>query len=285
MIGEKKGRQYPQDHASPKSESSPKPLLFTASGAAIYESGTANNAADQRQEPPNYLREKCKFWWKRIRSKDATFWQTILTGLTVAALVGYTWYTRQQWITLNKSVTDAENAFRVDERAWVELEPIKPVLFYSGPLMRNFFKYNIYPKNVGKTVAYDITVRAFRTALMSGLSLGDDPKQMKMYQERGLLGNLYGRKPKEAEAILSRRVAGVLGPSVVSTVPFDLYGGAPQVFKNETIYDFLIGRIDYRDAFSVKHWLEFCFFVDKSSGELQYCQQGNDEDHSPEISP
>jgi hypothetical protein len=115
---------------------------------------------------------------------------------------------------------------------------------------------------------------------MSGLSLGDNAGEIKSYQDM-----LRRGEPKEMPEILrSRRVPKTLGPGIVSTAPFDMYGQEPHVFKSgNALYEFLIGRIDYTDAFRIEHWMTFCFFISDASGNIQYCQEGNDEDRNLEI--
>src|SRR5207245_10890094 len=52
-------------------------------------------------------------------------------------------------------------ASRRDQRAWVEIEPIKAI--FVSPAADKFgavFKYQIYPKNIGRTAAYDLILRA-----------------------------------------------------------------------------------------------------------------------------
>jgi hypothetical protein len=55
--------------------------------------------------------------------------------------------------------------------------------------------------------------------------------------------------------------------------------------RKGSIYQFIIERIDYTDDFRVKHWVTFCFFISDGKGNLQYCQEGNDEDRNPELTP
>ena len=59
----------------------------------------------------------------------------------------------------------------MDERAWIEIEPIKPVVIAPLPLGK-VFSYSIYPKNVGRTAARNIVVRAQNTS--GDASLGEN---------------------------------------------------------------------------------------------------------------
>jgi hypothetical protein len=112
MIDEEKRKQEPQQNSNTITESGAKPLLVSAGGDAIDKPVTANHADDHRQKPQNFVWKRITSWWRRIRNKDAKFWQAVFSGLAVAILIAYTWYTRQQWITLDKSVTDNEKQFR-----------------------------------------------------------------------------------------------------------------------------------------------------------------------------
>ena len=47
-------------------------------------------------------------------------------------------------------------------------------------------------------------------------------------------------------------------------------------------YGYMLGRIDYIDAFNVDHWVHFCFMIMNNKGELGHCQYGNDEDSNQE---
>ena len=123
-------------------------------------------------------------------------------------------------------------------------------------------------------MARDIALRAATPAGV-GTSLGDNADQIGSAQDtlmREHLGD-QNRLPK------------VLAPGAISSVPLTLNAQAPQYFKNGATYWHLIGRIDYTDAFSVKHWMKFCFFVSNPRGDLLNCHEGNDEDRNPESPP
>ena len=189
-----------------------------------------------------------------------------------------------QWKEMKTQTKQNLESFRVDERAWIELQPIRAIP--KAPASGGFgtiFTYNIFPKNAGKTAAYDIVAKAIRGGLMSGLSLGDNVAEIASYQKM-----LQGNTMKVPDILISRRVPKALGPSDVSSAPFDLYGQEPKQWGSDPqkwTYNFLIGRIDYADAFGVAHWMTFCLFIADSSGNPQYCQYGNDEDRNPELPP
>lgn len=175
-----------------------------------------------------------------------------------------------QALIAKKSLKNSIESFRIDERAWVELEPIKPILFAKADeFISASFNYDIYPKNVGKTVARNIEMRAAH--MCSGIEAGDNADYIRRAQDMLLHVNV-GQ---------NNRITKVLAPNTVSAVPFVLHAQAPQY----AFYHFLYGRIDYTDAFSIKHWMKFCYIVNNSRGELVSCKEGNDEDHNPETLP
>jgi len=94
------------------------------------------------------------------------------------------------WRSANAAKNAVEqniNAFRIDERAWVTIEPIRPVqLTPEDAKFPAAFTCDIYPKNVGKTVATDLVVKAESSS--SGEELGRNAEWMSNMQEKYLLG-------------------------------------------------------------------------------------------------
>jgi hypothetical protein len=164
-------------------------------------------------------------------------------------------------------------AFRTDERAWVELEPIKPINFRpEDDKFPAMFKYEIYPKNVGKTSARDIELRILPPLFASMDS--EHSVEWINFQDKILNKEV----PSAADIPVEGPFPKVLGPSTASSVPFVVHAQAPMV--NGKMVQFIVGRINYVDAFEVKHWLKFCFFVVDTQGNLRTCTVGNDEDRN-----
>jgi hypothetical protein len=178
---------------------------------------------------------------------------------------------------------ESTESFRTDERAWIEIEPIIPKsLSKADDKFPALFTCNIYPKNVGKTVARDIVVKADNPT--SGEELGRNAEHMRNIQDKMLLGGFKEMGTNKPVIVPNSPVPKVLAPNSVSPVPFRLTCQAPQVFSNGSQnLGYMIGRIDYCDQFQVKHWLKFCFFVVNARGEIWACQEGNDEDRNPEV--
>jgi len=197
-------------------------------------------------------------------------WLTVLTGCLVLTSLLAIYISKGASDTATAAMNNSIEFFRVDERAWVEIEPIKPIL-HSTP-NGNFgavFKYEIYLKNVGKTVARDIVMRAITPG--GPLEMGDDANSMRRMQDI-----LMREFPEH-----NNRVPKILAPNTTSSVPLILHGQAAGSIGNG-YHSFLVGRIDYLDAFSAKHWMTFCFFVSNARGELRNCVEGNTEDRNPE---
>ena len=203
-----------------------------------------------------------------------------------AALI-YAFISAMQWhemikqsrfasVTLRQSI----ESFRVDERAWVELEPIKATPFSARTeKIGASFSYPIQIRNFGKTVARGVTLRASRNGTQSSIAMGDSAEQIAWEQDKLLLGKV----PTAAEIPILIAVPSVLAPNTSSPVPAVLYGQEPQYFPNGQWVSYIVGRVDYTDTFGVPHWVKFCFFVANPRGELWNCKEGNDEDRNPEM--
>lgn len=170
-----------------------------------------------------------------------------------------------------KSSWDAENFFRTDERAWIEIESIRLQSTITPEGMRTFFKYEVFTKNVGKTVARDIGLK--RMNMMDANHGIINIRGIQMWQDKMLVD-----RPGIPSKVPSLPMPKSLAPNTTVTEPFILGGGAPQY----GFFDYLIGRIDYKDAFDVAHWMKFCFVVTNAKGDLGICEAGNDEDSNPE---
>lgn len=182
---------------------------------------------------------------------------------------------------LAQQANDAETFFRTDERAWVEIGKIEIVATYPPEsTFGRIFKYGIYTKNDGKTVARDVRIHINNLDNVGGDFEGNK-KAIRMFQ------NQLFRESGTRKRVITPDIPGpqTIAPGELSPVP--VYSGGQEPMKDHNIfrYSFILGRIDYIDAFSVKHWMRFCYMVSNSQGELGHCQFGNDEDNSPEIPP
>jgi hypothetical protein len=132
-----------------------------------------------------------------------------------------------------KAATDAVNqsteAFRIDERAWIALEPITPKLLEPIAGWGKTYRYDIFLKNVGKTVAYNISVKAGNTegTNFEGAGFGDDKRAVSMWQDRWIKGTIKNSKTGATFKSPSNRIPRVLGPNTTSSAPFILIGQEP----------------------------------------------------------
>lgn len=211
------------------------------------------------------------------------------TWCAFAAAVIYAGISLLQWSQMlrqshlaNATLTQSIKSFRIDERAWIELEPIHGAMFSARTeKIGADFAYPIYIKNFGKTVARDVTLRASRNGTQSSITMGDSAEQIAWEQDKLLLGKV----PTAADIPIVISVRRVLAPNTTTPVPAILHGQEPQYFTNTEWVSYIIGRVDYTDSFGVPHWVKFCFFVANPRGELRNCKEGNDEDRNPEMPP
>jgi hypothetical protein len=172
--------------------------------------------------------------------------------------------------TARQTLTENIEAFRTDERAWVVVDQV--ALMESFPPRDSFpwsFKYGLYAKNIGKTLALNVRIRVDSFFGFGGLS----QHGIEMTQE-GTWGGWNGKDPAPDKAGPSS-----LAPGERSLFPIITGGQAPKSGFVETE----VGRIEYVDVFGVRHWKNFCYTVIDDKGTLNHCQGGgNDEDHNEE---
>ena len=178
----------------------------------------------------------------------------------------------------NKTLRQSTEAFRVDERAWIEIDSIKLKSITPAtlkPRMGASFLYELYFKNVGKTVARDIELR--KVFSLDGNRGVANARGIQMAQD-----NLLTNQPSQPSEVPALPMPKSLAPNTPIQFPIKIGGEAPQ---NDYLLSYSIGRVDYTDAFGVAHWLKFCFVIIDSSGDIQYCETGNDEDKNSEFPP
>jgi hypothetical protein len=217
------------------------------------------------------------YWWDAPREKSkAADWA--VTFLTIMIAIAAIWSARlfqNQLTEARKATNFAAQSFRVDERAWIEFDPVKPAPY--SPRTDKFgalFEYDLYIKNVGKSVARDIEFRANRSGEYGSIAHGNDAKGMAWTQDQLILGKV----PSGADIPFQNPFEKTLAPNTTATNPFVFRGQEPI----NGMTNFLVGRIDYCDAFGVKHWKKFCFLVVNPKGEFWPCREGNDEDRNSE---
>ena len=167
--------------------------------------------------------------------------------------------------------------FKPDDRAWVEIGSIDKGDTAPDPMLGTHFKYGIYPRNVGKSVAHDVLILVLETS--DGPAFKSNQRAIKMRQDRLFF------EPGANKRSGDKPGAESLAPAEQSMVP--VYAGAaePKRLSNGFfVYSYILGRIDYIDVFGTPHWTHFCFFVLNEQGELSPCEYGNDKDNFAEPS-
>jgi hypothetical protein len=269
-----------------------------------------NESSGLYEPEPKHGEEKSKAKTAESNSKSPIFvnilrdWVAITISTLTLLLLGATiFYARRQWIEMNStfvemqkqtgfaqtSAADAtqnmkntEEFFRMDERAWVEIEPVKPTILISPvPIFGTIYSYNLFPKNVGKTLARDVVMR-INQGTNGPWIVSQSEILIRLEQDKLLMGKLRDQLGKIVPVENDRPIPRVLAPGISSPTPYVATGPAP-VHSDKTInYGFLIGRIDYVDAFNIPHWMKFCFVILNLKGDLANCKYGNDEDRNPE---
>lgn len=212
--------------------------------------------------------------------KKAT-WAAFYAVAIYAAITTCMWIAmKEQNRIAIKTLRQSVESFRIDERAWIGIEPIKKSLFSARTAKIGAdFQYPIYIRNAGKTVARDIQLRASRNGPQGSIAMGDSAQALNFEQDKLLMGQV----PTAAGIPINNPMPRVLAPNTISAVPLILNGQEPQYFPKDEWVSYLIGRIDYSDTFGVSHWVKFCFFVANPRGDLWNCKEGNDEDNNPEL--
>ena len=171
---------------------------------------------------------------------------------------------------------DSERSFRTDERAWIEIGKIETSIHPPDPPFGITFKYNIFLKNYGKTVATDVRVHIDN--IDADTSFGDNQRAIRMSQDQ--LFKISGTNKRITEP--NNPGPQTIAPQELTTIPIFSGGQEPKKWGNSFRYTFVLGRIDYNDAFGKSHWMRFCYMAMNSKGELGHCTYGNEEDSNPE---
>ncbi len=243
-------------------------------------------------------------WWERFKASSAhTQANIVCTILVMLATIGYAIIAARQLVSMNgqlsevskqfpeiqksaaaaklaadtaaNTLTLSEANYRRDERAWVVVDQMSIIESYPGDdKFPASWKYGLYVRNVGKTIARDVRIhidKAFGTGELS-------KHGVYLFQMRAFKG-MHG-KPFSPDA----RGPESLAPGERSAIPVLTSGSAPQRFPGSSAVgiDNIIGRIDYIDAFNVRHWRTFCYYAFDEKGDLIHCLSGNDQDQNPE---
>lgn len=217
-------------------------------------------------------------YWAAPREKSK--WTDILMVLlTVGVAVAALWSAlvfQGQLSEMRKQSSRNLESFRIDERAWVEFGKIDITTFPPSPPFGTTFKFSIYLRNVGKTVAKGVRTHIDNIFTWNGF--GEKRKAVRMFQDQLFKDSKTGKRSIEP----NKPAPHVIAPDALSPVPVYSGGQAPKRYKGGFMYTYVLGRIDYTDVFGVNHWKRFCFTVTDDHGSLGYCEYGNEEDDNAE---
>jgi hypothetical protein len=262
--------QQERDHQQQKAEYGPPPAPLTV------------NVSAELREPEEAERDR------RTRDDRHHFqqvWLTWAAWLTFVAAAIYAGINYSMWRAMQRTNELATETFRIDERAWLVVDPVTAVpLAPANDRFPASFLCNIYPRNAGKTAATHVQIKAL--ALGGGEELGNNAEQMQRTQDRMLLNKFTEMGTGKPVIVPEGPLPRVIPPASSSPAPVRVGCSAPQILASGTRFiEYVVGRIDYCDQFQVRHWLKFCFFVANARGEVWNCKEGNDEDRNREEAP
>ncbi len=171
----------------------------------------------------------------------------------------------------------SEANFRQDERAWVEIGEIRHQLALDDPKVGRAYEFQLFLKNMGRTVARDVRVRVATPSGNYAAITGRDAIKLVLGGSRTYSSTMQSaRKPTVPEPQ-------TLAPGSSASAPIAVLVAAPHGYLNSPgiEYSSILGNITYIDAFNVHHWMHFCYVI-RPSGDLTHCPYGNEEDDNPE---
>lgn len=197
--------------------------------------------------------------------------------------------TRASETAANAAKTAVDNSvqqFRMDERAWLELES-----FQNEPVEMTDALKRVYPglrafaqgvtiRNYGRSVARNISVRLNMTN--ADESFGKNSKKLRITEEALRLSKNTATNKSDWVYIYKAPVATSLAPGSSMNATMPLIGIPHHTEGGKDVFPYNVGRIDYTDAFGVNHWKTFCFRITET--DRSYCETGNDEDSNSEPS-
>jgi hypothetical protein len=229
----------------------------------------ANDGADNAEQKPTRQTEKRRPWW--IRRWAWKPWKRgIFAGAGMAGIF-YAIITYGQW-------SDANNNFRVDQRAWLRIQPETEHLPGRDPAIEeNFFTplvgrpltIPLRVANIGKTSAMDIEVSMIVEIVPMGqepdLPTGDeDLTKPKPHQSVGHSGfhrithQLIAERKIIFPGDYSQFIASRRNTEKDKTVDQVITEQEAVDLREAKSYLIVWGKIWYSDIFSRSHWHRFC---------------------------
>jgi hypothetical protein len=199
---------HQQDNTNEESDGSPKEVSIVSNAVP--------------PPPANNNSSKCAY-------QTTPWWKNVAEVIGIAAVVWYACITHGMWTEMQTTNTNTLTAFRIDERAWVGLEPMKPVL--KSPADAKFpamYTYDLNAINTGKTVARCVEIRIPRQAAVGSIANSENEEMIKNWQDNFLLGKFQN----SADIPIIRSAPKVLSPGEVTPVALQLAGQVPIIYPS-----------------------------------------------------
>lgn len=221
--------------------------------------------------------------------KNATWTATVAVAVYALITLGVWGQMIKQNRIASAVLRQSTETFRIDERAWLELEPFKSERVEISSALKQAIPdakgsgQQVFIKNYGRTIARSITTRM--SLVTADGSFGDDPPRIRDVQDALRLGKNTSSDKNKWVLIYPQLTPASIAPGVTTNTPIHLGGIEPYTtIDGKTMFNYNVGRIDYIDAFGVAHWKTFCFSIAKNA-TVAACNSGNDEDGNPELPP
>lgn len=157
------------------------------------------------------------------------------------------------------SVQQSRHAMEIDERAWVMLENLSGNMEVGKPYL-----VSISFKTFGKTPGQDVTLKA-RMELLSNGMLPD-------FASLQSINLRFDASPGGLSSTIIRPDSGQ--PVVAENM---------EQITNGQFTEYVFGRVDYEDIFSVHHWSQFCYYLERDARSYSLCPgDGNKNDREGE---
>jgi hypothetical protein len=163
----------------------------------------------------------------------------------------------------HRALEGSIRASRLAERPWVVLSGVR---LAKEPEFNKPVTATLTIINTGKTPAIEVIAQ-------SRISMMNSEQQLPLMVQLG---------PTKSRGMLPPAGQSVPGNFSFTTDPMT----AVNVVQIQAYYSganrlYLDGRVDYGDAFGIKHWTKFCLFHLNGSAldAFSYCQNGNNVDH------
>jgi hypothetical protein len=220
----------------------------------------------------------------REKSKAADWAMVVLTFLTVVAAIASAWLFEAQLKEARRSTDAAIQNFKLDERAWIEIEAINPARVEPHATEKRIaYRYEFRVKNVGKTVASRVFMTLERVSFKDPVGY-NEKKILEAIESIGQSAEIGETAEGKVTTALQSSVPRILAPNtsapvpalIVAYVPIKSASAGLSPIKHD--YDYIVGAVYYYDVFQVAHSLSFCYIVSDDQGSLRSCIFGNDED-------